>query len=107
MTVMRAFLVIDVQEAFRQRGNWQAGSDPGHAPPLGGPVDAPRAPGDLVVWVLHTEPGTGGVFAPDSGHVRFVDGLDPRPDEPLLRKTSRNAFTTTNLQQILTAAGIR
>ena len=107
MVPMRALLVIDVQESFRQRENWRAVSDPDVARPVGRLVDAARAAGDLVVWVLHTEPGTGGVFDPDSEHVRFVDGLDPRPDEPLLRKTSRNAFTTTNLQQILTAAGVR
>ena len=107
MRPMRALLVIDVQESFRQRDSWAAVSDPDIARPVGRLVDAARAAGDLVVWILHTEPGTGGVFDPDSGHVRFVDGLDPRPGEPLLHKTSRNAFTTTNLQQLLTAAGIR
>ena len=27
-------------------------------------VEAARAAGDLVVWVLHAEPGTGGLFDP-------------------------------------------
>ena len=104
---MRALLVIDVQESFRQRDSWKAVSAPDIVKPVAQLVDAARAAGDLVVWVLHTEPGTGGVFDPDSEHIRFMDGLDPRPTEPLLHKTSRNAFTTTNLQQVLTAAGIR
>jgi nicotinamidase-related amidase len=60
-----------------------------------------------VVWVLHTEPGSGGVFDPASEHVRLMDGLAPAPGEPVLTKTSRNAFTTTNLQQLLTERGIR
>jgi nicotinamidase-related amidase len=57
--------------------------------------------------VLHEEPGTGGHFDPAGGLVRIVDELVPREGEPIIRKTSHNAFTTTNLQQILTAAGVR
>jgi nicotinamidase-related amidase len=33
--------------------------------------------------------------------------LKPFPNEPVLTKTSRNAFTTTRLQQILTERGVR
>jgi nicotinamidase-related amidase len=65
-----------------------------------------RARGDLVVWVLHSEPGSGTPFDPASGHVRYMDGLQPRAGEPELTKTSHNAFTTTNLQQLLTQRGI-
>lgn len=65
-------------------------------------VDAARVAGDLVVWVLHSEPGTGTVFDPDLGQVRLIDGLVARDDEPQIVKTSVNAFTTTNLQQQLT-----
>lgn len=60
-----------------------------------------------MVWVLHAEPGSGGVFDPAGGHVRLIDGLAAAPGEPTLVKTSHNAFTTTNLQQVLTMAGIR
>ncbi|MFF4651828.1 isochorismatase family protein [Streptomyces sp. NPDC001380] len=102
-----ALIVVDVQESFRQRPLWQAVSDPGIDGQVGRLVDAARGRGDLVVWVLHAEPGTGGVFDPASGHVRLMDGLEPREGEPVLTKTSRNAFTTTNLQQQLTARGIR
>jgi nicotinamidase-related amidase len=58
------------------------------------------------VWVLHTEPGTGGTFDPASGHVRLIEPLAPRDGEPVLTKTSHNAFTTTRLQQLLTERGI-
>ncbi|TDE01471.1 cysteine hydrolase family protein [Jiangella asiatica] len=102
----RALVVIDVQESFRQRDSWQLISDPEIAGKVGRLVDAARATGDQVVWVLHTEPGSGTVFDPALGHVRLLPGLEPRSGEPVLTKTSHNAFTTTNLQQLLTERGI-
>jgi len=50
---------------------------------------------------MHSDPGSGTVFDPTSGYVRLLDELDRHPDEPLVIKTSVNAFTTTNLQQQL------
>jgi nicotinamidase-related amidase len=102
----KALIVIDVQESFRQQPMWAAISDPGIAGQASRLAEAARARGDLVVWVLHTEPGTGTVFDPDSGYVRLMDGLVPQDDEPVITKTSHNAFTTTNLQQMLTARAI-
>ncbi|WP_026361518.1 cysteine hydrolase family protein [Amycolatopsis nigrescens] len=102
----KALLVIDVQESFRQRPSWQLVSNPGIAEQVGKLVTAARAGGDLVIWVLHTVPGSGTVFDPDSGHVRLIDGLSAADGEPVLSKTAHNAFTTTNLQQILTSHGI-
>jgi len=102
-----ALIVIDVQESFRQRPDWAAVNHPDIAGRVARLVAASRDRGDQVIWVLHTEPGTGGVFDPDSGHVALMPGLEPRDGEPVLRKTSINAFTTTNLQQYLTERGIR
>lgn len=102
----RALVVIDVQESFRQRPEWEFASDPGIADKVAVLVDAARAREELVIWVLHTEPGSGTVFDPESGHVRLMAGLVPAEGEPVLRKTAHNAFTTTNLQQLLTVAGI-
>lgn len=103
----RALLVIDIQESFRQRASWELVSDPDVAGKAARLVDHARANGDLVVWVLHSEPGTGTVFDPELGHVRLQPGLDPAPGEPVLTKTSHNAFTTTSLQQLLTERGVR
>jgi nicotinamidase-related amidase len=105
--VNRALVVIDVQESFRQRPNWQAVSNPEIVEQVNRLVSMARADGDLVIWVLHTEPGTDGVFDPTLGHVRLIDGLAAAADEPLITKTSHNAFTTTNLHQLLTSRGIR
>jgi nicotinamidase-related amidase len=102
-----ALVVIDVQESFRRRPTWQVVSNPDIAADVQRLVDAARAAGDLVVWVLHSEPGSGGVFDPAQGHVRLMDELIPLDGEPILTKTSRNAFTTTNLAQLLTERGIR
>lgn len=102
-----ALIVIDVQESFRQRPNWAAVSNPAIVDQVARLVDRARSRGDLVVWVLHTEPGTGNVFDPRSGHVRLMSGLEPADGEAVITKTSINAFTTTNLQQLLTSEGVR
>lgn len=102
-----ALVVIDVQESFRQRPIWAYGSNPDLVRQVERLVAAARERGDQVVWVLHSEPGTGGLFDPALGHVRLIDGLVPAEGEPTLVKTAHNAFTTTNLQQVLTQAGIQ
>ncbi|WP_436492380.1 isochorismatase family protein [Actinokineospora sp. HUAS TT18] len=103
----KALIVIDVQESFRTRPDWAEVSNPDIVGQVNRLVDLARAENDLVVWVLHSEPGSGGPFDPASGHVRLLDGLEPREGEPMLTKTAHNAFTTTNLQQTLTVRGVR
>jgi nicotinamidase-related amidase len=104
----RALIVIDVQESFRARAGWDQVANPEIAEPVNRLVRLARGNGDLVVWVLHTQPGSQDVFDPAQGHVRLLEELEqPKPGEPVLHKTSHNAFTTTNLQQILTEAGVR
>lgn len=101
-----ALLVVDVQESFRQRESWTAVSNPAIVDRVADLVAWSRAEGNPVYWVLHSEPGTGGVFDPVSGHVRLIDGLVPAEPEPVLTKTAHNAFTTTNLQRLLTERGV-
>jgi nicotinamidase-related amidase len=105
--VTTALLVIDVQESFRAMQSWTAVSNPDIVSDVDALVVDARSRGDLVVWVLHSEPGSETVFDPPSGHVRLMAGLAAAPGEPVLTKTSRNAFTTTNLQQLLTEHGVR
>ncbi|MGC0312919.1 cysteine hydrolase family protein [Kitasatospora acidiphila] len=101
-----ALIVIDVQESFRQRPDWAAVSNPDIVAQVNRLVEATRAKGDLVVWVMHAEPDTGTVFDPALGYVRLIEGLVPADREPIIIKSSHNAFTTTNLQQLLTQRGI-
>lgn len=102
----RALVVIDVQESFRQLSSWEQVSDPEITDRIVALVDHARSTGDRVVWVLHTDPGSGTPFDPASGHVRLLPGLEPAAHEPVLHKTSHNAFTTTNLGQLLTQWGV-
>jgi nicotinamidase-related amidase len=103
----RALLVIDVQESFRRHRLWPVMSTPDLPDRIDPLVEMARAAGDQVIWVLHSEPGTGNEFDPASGHVRLMDGLAPREGEQVLTKTSHNAFTTTNLHRLLTSTGVR
>jgi nicotinamidase-related amidase len=105
--VTDALLVIDVQESFRQRDSWAAISNPDIVDDVNRLVAAARARDQVVVWVLHAEPGSDGAFDPVNGHVRPIAGLAPRDDEPVLTKYVHNAFTTTSLQLLLTRHGIR
>lgn len=103
----RALIIVDIQKSFEQRPNWAVVSNPEIIKQVNRLVDMARASGDMVVWVMHAEPGTGSAFDPALGHVSLMDGVTPLPDEPVVTKTSANAFTTTNLQQMLTANGVR
>ena len=102
-----ALIVIDVQESFRARPLWQTTDNPDVVKNVGLLVDAARAAGDEVIWVLHAEPGTGNTFDPASGFVRVMDELAPAAGEPVVVKTVHNAFTSTDLQLRLTVAGVR
>lgn len=103
-----ALLVIDVQESFRARAaDWAAMHNPDIVGQVMRLVRAARSAGDPVFWIMHAEPGSGSVFDPASGHVRLMEGLERDDAEPIVVKTSINAFTTTNLQQQLFTRGIR
>jgi nicotinamidase-related amidase len=102
---MRAHIVIDVQESFRQLDSWGDTSEPKIVDRVNELVAGARLRGDLVVWVLHQDDDA--PFDRASGFVRLIDGVDARPDEAVVVKTSHNAFTTTNLHQLLTSKGVR
>jgi nicotinamidase-related amidase len=72
----RALIVIDVQESFRARPLWETTSDLKITDQVNRLVRLSRQAGDLVVWVLHSEPGTGDVFDPVLGHVRLMEELE-------------------------------
>ena len=101
-----ALIVIDVQNSFRVRDDWRGASAPDIADRVASLVGHSRAAGHEVVWVLHTEPGSGTPFDPACGQVQLIEGLVPIDGEPLMYKTSHNAFTTTNLAQHLTSRGV-
>jgi nicotinamidase-related amidase len=103
----RALIVIDVQESFRHTPLWEAVNNPAIVERVSRLVAQARREGDLVVWILHENAARPGPFHPTSGYVRLMDGLEALEGEPVITKTSRNCFTTTNLQQVLVSRGVR
>jgi nicotinamidase-related amidase len=104
--MQNALIVIDMQESFRVRPLWATLHNPALIANVRRLVDAARDRGDEIVWVLHAEEGSGGEFDPANGHVRLIDDFTAGKHEPTVVKTSHNAFSTTNLQQVLTQRGV-
>ena len=103
-----ALLVIDAQESFRHRADdWAATANPAVIDNIALLVAQAREAGGPVLWITHSEPGSGGVFDPASGFVRVIDDLDPRESEAALTKTTINAFASTDLHDRLQQAGVR
>jgi nicotinamidase-related amidase len=103
--MQNALIVIDMQESFRVRPLWKMLHNPSLLGNVRRLVDAAREHGDEVIWVLHAEEGSGDEFDPANGHVRLMDEFEPGKNEPIIVKSSHNAFSTTNLQQVLTMRG--
>jgi len=94
-----ALLVIDVQDSFKAGPRWERRSSPKFEENIDWLVQAYRTAGLPVIFVLHTDPDDG--FATDSPYFKLMDFLVRQEEEPLLIKNTRNAFTSTNLQDLL------
>lgn len=101
-----ALLVIDIQDSFKYSAErWASRSNPGFEKNVTELIGAFREASLPVIFFLHTDPDPG--FATTDPHFRLMDFIDRREDEPLLIKNTRNAFTSTDLQQRLDALGVR
>jgi nicotinamidase-related amidase len=100
-----ALLVVDAQDSFKVGPRWVRRNNLDFERNVAALVDAYRAAGLPVIYFLHTDGDPG--FEPDSVHLKLMDFLSPRPDEPVLLKDTRNAFTSTTLQVKLLALGVR
>jgi nicotinamidase-related amidase len=100
-----ALLVIDVQDSFKAAPRWERRNNPALEANVDRLVQAFRTAERPVFYVLHSDPDEG--FQTTSPHYKLMDFLAPRADEPVLHKTTRNCFTSTSLQRLLTQAGIR
>jgi nicotinamidase-related amidase len=101
-----ALLVIDIQDSFKiDPARWATRNNPqfeANVTELLGTFREAEAP---IVFVLHNDSDPG--FRVGDPEVRLMDFLDRRESEPLIVKNTRNAFTSTDLQQRLDALGIR
>lgn len=99
-----ALLVVDVQDSFLVGPRWPQRNNPDFEARLTGLIEAFRTAGRPVVFLLHVDGDPG--FEPGSPYVRLMDFLTPGPDEPVFVKTTRNAFTSTELDAWLRARGV-
>ena len=100
-----ALLVIDAQESFRQRANWQEIDSPTYLRNQQALIDGAKARGWKIVRVLHAEPE--GLFSLASGFVTPISDLKlDKPDLEFI-KWRHSAFVGSPLEVFLIENGIR
>lgn len=97
--IRNALLIIDIQDSFKAMPRWQHRNNPAFEANVLRLIGAFRAAGEPIIYFLHSDEDEH--FSVDSPHYRLMDFLAPRAHEPILHKTSRNCFTSTNLLQHL------
>jgi nicotinamidase-related amidase len=101
-----ALLVIDIQDSFQAvPGRWASRNNPKLEANVLELIAAFRDASLPVIFFLHTDSDPG--FRKTDPEFRLMDFLGRREDELLLIKNTRNAFTSTDLQQRLDAMGVR
>lgn len=100
-----ALLVIDAQDSFKLSPRWARRDNPSFERNVAGLLQAHRRAGLPVAWFLHTDGDPG--FEESSPHFRVMDGLEPRVDEPVFVKRTRNCFTSTPLLPWLLERGVQ
>jgi nicotinamidase-related amidase len=101
-----ALLVIDIQDSFKiSPERWANRSNPHFEARVTELIATFRDASLPVIFVLHNDSDPG--FRPSDPEVRLMSFLDRRESEPLITKNTRNAFTSTDLQQRLEALGVK
>jgi nicotinamidase-related amidase len=100
-----ALLVIDAQDSFKVGPRWARRNNPAFEKNVSALVEAYRAAHLPVVFFLHTDSDE--AFTKDSPSFKLMDFLNPRKDEPVMVKNTRNCFTSTTLQPYLIEKGVR
>jgi len=101
-----ALLVVDIQDSFKiDPARWASRSNHAFEGKVAELIATFREASLPVIFFLHTDPDPG--FGTSDPEFRLMDFLGRREDEPVLVKNTRNAFTSTDLQQRLDALGVR
>ena len=97
-------IVIDAQESFRQRPNWNEALATPYLQHQNALIAGALAQGLPIVRVFHTQApeGAGNPFSPASGHVRPLTGLQDFASAATFSKTRHSALVDTGLQVWLT-----
>jgi nicotinamidase-related amidase len=99
-----ALLVIDIQDSFKATPRWERRSSPRFEENVDRLIRSWRGAGLPVIFVLHTDSDP--EFQAASPYFKLMDFLAPAAGEPVLVKNTRNAFTSTNLQELLREKGV-
>jgi nicotinamidase-related amidase len=101
-----ALLVIDIQDSFKYSpARWSTRNNPRFEANVTELLGTFREAGAPIIFVLHNDSDPG--FRPGDPEVRLMDFLGREESEPLIVKNTRNAFTSTDLQQRLDTLGVR
>lgn len=100
-----ALLVIDAQDSFKAMRRWELRNNRDFETNVARLISAYRAAGLPVIYFLHTDEDPG--FEMTSPHYKLMDFIEPRSDEPVLHKNTRNVFTSTRLAELLLEKGVR
>jgi nicotinamidase-related amidase len=101
-----ALLVIDIQDSFKiDPARWAQRNNLAFERNVTELIAAFRGASLPIFFVLHNDSDPG--FRPGDPQVRLMDFLDHRKGDPVVTKNTRNAFTSTDLQQRLDAIGVR
>ena len=100
-----ALLVIDAQDSFKATPRWEQRNNHDFEKNVGRLIDAYRAAGLPVIYFLHSDDDPG--FETTSKYYKLMDFIDPKPNEPVLHKHTRNVFTSTRLAELLLQLGVR
>jgi nicotinamidase-related amidase len=100
-----ALLVIDVQDSFKAGAKWSQRSSPRFEESISTLIRDFREGGRPIFFILHSDSDPG--FRRGDAELKLMDFVDFRDGDPLLYKTTRNSFTSTDLQSRLDALGVR
>ena len=100
-----ALLVIDVQDSFMAGPRWQRRNNPAFEMNVQSLIEGFRAKQLPVIFFLDSDDTEH--FEPSSPLFKLMDFIHPQKGEPVLIKTSRNAFTTTNLDYLLRRSDVK
>lgn len=98
-----ALVIIDAQNEYRSGGLVLDGIEPA-IERAASVLAAAREAGATVIHIAH-KGAAGGLFDRDANNGAIIDELAPKGDEPVIEKGLPSAFTGTDLEDQLKAAG--
>lgn len=68
-------------------------------------LERARKSGTPVIYVMHKGKAGGALFNPDGPYIKIANSVTPEPNETIVTKTLPNAFSGTNLEDLLSRTG--